>query len=56
MSFGSVTAGLARSGEIFYRLDGNAVVIAAVEPKTTQRTPDRVIRLVKRRLKEYDDE
>jgi len=43
-----------KNWRIFYRLDVDAIVIAAVEPKTTSRTPKRVIDLVKKRLKDYD--
>jgi len=40
---------------IVYRIDDDAIVIAEVFSKKTQTTPQRVIRTVKRRLKEYDD-
>ncbi len=45
-----------RSWRIFYRIDGDAIVVAAVEPKTTRKTPKKVINLVKRRLKQYHAE
>jgi phage-related protein len=41
---------------IVYRIDDDAVVIAAVFPKTTRKTPDRVIAECTRRLKLYDEE
>jgi phage-related protein len=44
-----------KSWRIFYRLDQDAIVIALVEPKATRKTPRRVIDLVKRRLKQYDE-
>ena len=43
-----------RSWRIFYRIDSDAIVIAAVVPKTTRKTPRKVIDLVKLRLKQYD--
>lgn len=39
---------------IVYRLDADAVVIAEVFSKKTQRTPDTVIDTCRRRLREYD--
>lgn len=41
---------------IFYRLDHDAVVIAAVEKKKTQRTPKRLLDLCRRRLMQYDQD
>jgi len=38
-----------------YRVDADAVVIAAVFAKTTQTTPAAVIKHSKRRLRAYDD-
>ena len=37
------------------RIDDDAIVIAEVFSKKTQTTPQRVMKTVKRRLKEYDD-
>ena len=46
--------GAGRSWRIFYRIDHDAIIIAAVEPKTTRKTPKKTIDLVKKRLKQYD--
>jgi len=40
---------------IIYRLDRDAIVIAAVFAKKTQKTPTETIAVCKRRLREYDD-
>lgn len=40
---------------IVYRVDADAVVIAEIFSKKTQKTPKRVIDTAKRRLREYDD-
>jgi phage-related protein len=40
---------------IIYRIDGDAIVIAAVFAKKTRQTPDSVIKTCQKRLKEYDD-
>ena len=40
---------------IIYRTDEDAVVIAEVFSKKTPRTPERVIDVCRRRLKEYDN-
>jgi phage-related protein len=40
---------------IIYRIDRDAIVIAEVFAKKTQKTPDEVVRNSQRRLKEYDD-
>jgi phage-related protein len=40
---------------IVYRVDGDAIIIAEVFPKTTQQTPKRVIDTCKRRLALYDN-
>lgn len=40
---------------IIYRIDSDAIVIADVFQKTTQKTPKRVIENCQRRLKIYDD-
>ena len=39
---------------IVYRLDADAVIIAEVFAKKTQKTPDTVIEAVKKRLRSYD--
>jgi phage-related protein len=39
---------------IIYRVDSDAVVIAEVFTKKTRTTPQQVIKVCKRRLKEYD--
>jgi len=39
---------------IIYRIDRDAVVIADVFEKKTQKTPKRVIDACKRRLRDYD--
>ncbi len=39
---------------IVYRLDGDAIVIADVFPKTTQQTPKKIIETCQRRLALYD--
>ena len=39
---------------IIYRVDRDAVVIADVFEKKTQKTPNRVIDACKRRLRDYD--
>ncbi len=40
---------------ILYRIDPDAIVIAAVFPKKTAQTPQSVIETARRRLKEYDN-
>jgi phage-related protein len=40
---------------IVYRIDSDAIVIADVFQKTTQKTPKRVIENCQRRLKSYDE-
>ncbi|MHB1556853.1 MAG: type II toxin-antitoxin system RelE/ParE family toxin [Isosphaeraceae bacterium] len=44
-----------RIWRIVYRIDSDAIVMAAVFSKTTRRTPKQVIDDCKRRLKIYDD-
>ncbi len=39
---------------IFYRLDADAVVIAGVTKKKTQKTPKAVLEACKRRLAQFD--
>lgn len=41
---------------IFYRLDPEAVVIAAVEQKKSQKTPKAVIEACRRRLAKFDQD
>jgi phage-related protein len=43
-----------KNWRIFYRIDSDAVVIAEVYPKTTERTPARIIAACRRRLAQYD--
>ena len=40
---------------LIYRVDPDAIVIAEVFAKKTQKTPKEVIQACKRRMKEYDD-
>jgi phage-related protein len=40
---------------IVYRIDDDAIVIAGVFAKKTRQTPDFVIKICQKRLKEYDD-
>jgi phage-related protein len=44
-----------RIWRIVYRIDADAVVIAEVFAKTTQRTPAAAIKNSQRRLRAYDD-
>ena len=41
---------------IFYRLDSNAVLVAAVAKKKTQKTPKAILDACKRRLAQYDQD
>lgn len=41
---------------IFYRADADAVLIAAVEKKKTQKTPPSLIDLCRQRLKDYEQD
>lgn len=43
-----------RSWRILYRIDDDAIVILEVFRKKTSKTPGRVVRACRRRLKEYD--
>jgi phage-related protein len=43
-----------KTWRIIYRIDRDAIVIADVFQKTTQRTPKRVIDDCRRRLRQYD--
>jgi phage-related protein len=40
---------------LIYRIDSDAIVIAEVFAKKTEKTPKEVIQVCKKRLKEYDD-
>ena len=40
---------------LIYRIDSDAIVIAEVFAKKTEKTPKEVIQACKKRLKEYDD-
>jgi len=44
-----------RNWRIICRIDSDAIVIVAVFPKTTQTTPNSVIKQAKDRLRSYDD-
>ena len=44
-----------RDWRVIYRIDHDAIVIAAVFEKRTQKTPKRVVETAQLRLKEYDD-
>lgn len=43
-----------RSWRIVYRVDADAILIVAVFPKSTRRTPQRILDDCKRRLARYD--
>lgn len=45
-----------RTWRIFYRLDRDAVVIAGVAQKKTQKTPTSVLEACRRRLSRYDQD
>ncbi|MBX9626764.1 MAG: type II toxin-antitoxin system RelE/ParE family toxin [Gemmataceae bacterium] len=45
----------ARNWRIVYRIDDDAILIATVFPKTTQKTPPAVVANCRRRLKRYDE-
>lgn len=45
-----------QSWRVFYRLDSDAIVIAGVAKKKSQRTPKAVIETCKRRLALYDQD
>ena len=46
---------LGATWQVIYRIDDDAIVIAAVFGKKTPQTPQAVIDQCRRRLKEYDD-
>lgn len=48
-------ADAAASWRIIYRVDPDAIVIAEIFAKKAQKTPKRVLKLSKERLKSYDD-
>ena len=45
-----------KTWRIIYRIDPDAIVILEVFRKTTQQTPNNVIKVCKQRIKRYDDE
>jgi len=45
----------ASTWRIVYRLDSDAVIIAAVFAKKTQATPKAILETCRRRLRQYDD-
>jgi phage-related protein len=45
-----------RSWRIVYRVDGDAILVAAVFQKSTQTTPVHIIVACKRRLRAYDEQ
>jgi phage-related protein len=45
----------ARTWRLMYRLDPNAILILAVLAKKTEKTPDEIIRICRKRLRDYDD-
>jgi phage-related protein len=45
-----------RTWRLMYRLDADAILILAVFAKKTERTPDEIIRICRKRLRDYDDE
>lgn len=44
-----------KTWRIIYRIDANAIVIVEVFEKKTNQTPDRVIAICKKRLRQYDE-
>jgi phage-related protein len=44
-----------RTWRIFYRIDHDVIVIVDVVAKTTEKTPQQVIKRCQKRLKDYDD-
>lgn len=44
-----------KTWRIFYRTDADAIIIAGVEEKKTQKTPRQTIENCQRRLQRYDD-
>ncbi|MDB5351859.1 MAG: transposase [Planctomycetota bacterium] len=54
-AFGRVAGGIAHNWRIFYRIDHNAILVAGVFARTTQKTPRSEIDTCMARLKRYDD-
>jgi phage-related protein len=44
-----------RTWRLMYRLNVDAILILAVFAKKTEKTPDEIIRIYRRRLRDYDD-
>ena len=44
-----------RTWRIIYRIDVDAIIIATVFEKKTQKTPERVLTVCRDRLKRYDE-
>jgi phage-related protein len=44
-----------RTWRLIYRLDADAILILAVFAKKTEKTPDEIIRICRKRLRDYDD-
>ena len=44
-----------RTWRLIYRLDADAILILVVFAKKTEKTPDEIIRICRKRLKDYDD-
>lgn len=49
-----IDSAMAKTWRIVYRVDPDAIIIAEVFVKTTQKTPQKVMTICKKRLKEYD--
>ena len=45
-----------RTWRLMYRLDADAILILAVFATKTEKTPDEIIRICRKRLRDYDDE
>ena len=44
-----------RTWRLVYRIDTDAILVLAVFAKKTEKTPDEIIRICQKRLKNYDD-
>jgi phage-related protein len=44
-----------RTWRLIYRIDTDAILIFAVFPKKTERTPDEILRTCRKRLRDYED-
>ena len=44
-----------RTWRLMYRIDSDAILILAVFAKKTETTPDEMIQICRKRLREYDD-